>query len=325
MATLLQCIDKLIENISVTDRQEENIKASLTNIEGNLNKTDNDLNVERTFTNGSYERDTIIRPLDDIDLFAVLKKDLWKDEYGNLPKPQNVLTRIKNYLDSLNDYKDKVKQDRPCVTIELSDKDFDILPSFAQEGGGYLIPNYDLATWTFTYPEQLTTNLDNVHRLRNYKIKPVVKVVKYWNREYDKLIPSYHIEETAINIFQINSFINFEQAIRLWFENAEFNLQSVKFKSNDDYNTAIKRVKKAKEKLNKAKTEYDEGNEGEAIKLWKEVFGKEFPTVDIDEAKNFSKSLTEGSLKIASTGILSTTSGRNFPSSKGFYGEVPEN
>lgn len=325
MATLLQCIDNLIENISVTDRQEENIKASLSNIEGNLKKTDNDLNVERTFTNGSYERDTIIRPLDDIDLFAVLKKDLWKDEYGNLPKPQNVLTRIKNYLNSLNDYKDKVKQDRPCVTIELSDKNFDILPSFSQEGGGYLIPNYDLATWTFTYPEQLTTNLDNVHRLRNYKIKPVVKVVKYWNRENDKLVPSYHIEETAINIFQINSFTNFEQAIRLWFENAEFNLQSMKFKSNDDYNTAIKRVKKAKEKLNKAKKEYDEGNEGEAIKLWKEVFGKEFPTVDIDEAKNLSKSLMEGSLKIASTGSLSTTSGRNVPSSKGFYGEVPEN
>ena len=325
MATLLQCIEKMIEKISVTDRQEENIKSSLSNIESYLKDSENNLSVIRTFTNGSYERDTIIRPLNDIDLFAVLKKSDWKDENGNLPKPQAVLTMIKNYLNSLNDYKDKVKQDRPCVTVVLSDKNFDILPSFELDSDGYNIPNHDLETWTYSYPEQLTTNLNNVHKLRSYKVKPTIKAIKYWNRENGKLIPSYHIEETSINIFQINSFSNYEQAIRIWFNNAEYNLQSQKFKSNSDYETSIKRIKKIKDKLNKAKEEYEKGKEGEAIKLWKEVFEKEFPTVDIDEAKDVAKSLIDGSLKIGPTGILSTTSGRNVPKSGGFYGEVPEN
>ena len=210
MATLLLSIQTLIDNISVTDRQEENIKQSLSNIDGYLIDKENGLSVERTFTNGSYERDTNIRPLDDIDLFAVLKLDNWKDEYGNLPNPQSVLTKFKNYLDGLNDYKGKVSQDRPCVTIELSNKSFDILPSYEQTTRGYLIPNYDLKSWTYSYPEQLSTNLDHIHKLRNYKVKPTIKAVKHWNRENSKIIPSYHIEEVAISTFQIYDFKNYE-------------------------------------------------------------------------------------------------------------------
>lgn len=322
--TLLECISGLIDNISVTDKQEENIKGSLSNLEGHLKDEDNDLHVTKTFTNGSYERDTIIRPLNDIDLFAVLDREAWKDEYGNLPNPQSVLTKIKNYLNDQPDYKDKVSQDRPCVTVKLSDKNFDVLPSFEEIGGGYLIPNYDLKSWTYSYPEQLTTNLDNIHRQRSYKVKPTIKTIKYWNREKGKLIPSYHIEESAINIFSLNDFTNFDQSIRLWFNNAEYHLQSNKFKSNDDYTTSINRIEKVKEKLNEAKEKYDDGKEDEAIQIWKDIFGKEFPTVDEDEAKNFSKSLSEGSLKISGTGTLSTTVGTAISASKGFFGDIPK-
>jgi hypothetical protein len=322
MATLLQSIQELIDNISVTDRQEENIKNSTANLDSHLMNEESNLFVEKTFTNGSYERDTIIRPLDDIDVFAVLKRDEWKDEYGNLPDPQSVLSKFKNYLNGLNDYKDKVSQSRPCVTIKLSDKDFDVLPSFSEFGGGYSIPNYDLKSWTYTYPEQLTTDLENTHKSCKYRLKQIIKVIKYWNRENSKIIPSYHIEEVAINIFKSNSFQNFEEAIRLWFNNAEYNLISGKFKSNNDYTASSNKIKKVKEKLNNAKKFYDENNEVEAVKIWKEIFGKEFPTVDLDEAKNFSKSLSDGSLKIGSSGALSATIGKTISASKGFYGDL---
>ena len=255
-------------------------------------------------------------------MFAVLNRDKWKDEFGNLPDPQSVLTKIKNFLNDQNDYKDKVKQDRPCVTIELSDKNFDVLPSFEELGGGYLIPNYDLKSWTYSYPEKLTTDLDNVHRLRGYKIKQTVKAVKYWNRENNKLIPSYHIEEAAINIFLVNDFTNFEESIRIWFNNAEYNLLSHKFKSNDEYNKAVNKLKKVKDKLNEAKEKYDDSKEDEAIQIWKDIFGKEFPTVSDEEAKNFSKSLSEGNLKISSAEALSTSAGIAISASKGFFGDI---
>lgn len=309
----------------MTDRQEESIKNSLSNIEGHLKTKDNGLYIDETFTNGSWERDTIIRPLSDIDLFAVLDREEWQNEYGNLPAPQSVLTKIKNYLNDLSDYKGKVSQDRPCVTIKLSNKNFDVLPSFPEAGGGYMIPNYDLTDWTYSYPEQLTKDLNDTHRLRNYKLKPIIKVIKYWNRDFNyKLTPSYHIEEASINIFKLNLITNYENAIRLWFENAEYNLYSIKFKSNDQYKTAINCIKKVKNKLNDAKKLYDDGKEYEAIQTWKDVFGKEFPSVEAEEAKNFAKSLTEGNLKISSSGVLSLTSGMSVGASKGFYGDFPD-
>lgn len=320
--TLLQAIGEFIDNISVTDRQEKNIEGSLSNLNFHLKNKDNDLHVKSTFTNGSYNRDTIIRPLNDIDLFAVLDRENWQDENGNLPSPQSVLSKIKNYLNDQADYKDKVSQDRPCVTVKLSDKNFDVLPSFEQSGGGYLIPNYDLTSWTFSYPEQLSENLDNVHKLRNYKVKPTIKGVKYWNRENGKLIPSYHIEETAISIFQLNSFTNYEESIRIWFNNAEYYLQSVKFKSNDQYNSAINKIKKVKGKLNDAKKKFDDGEENAAIEIWSEIFDGEFPSIEVEEAKSFSKSLSEGTLKVTSAGTLSTVTGMAVKASKGFFGDA---
>lgn len=323
--TLLQCINGLIDNITVTDRQEESIQSSLSNLNDHLRDKDNDLHVDRTFTNGSYERDTMIRPLKDIDMFAVLNRDAWKDENGNLPDPQSVLNKIKNYLNEQPDYKDKVGQDRPCVTIELSDKDFDVLPSFEELGGGYLIPNYDLKSWTYSYPEKLTIDLDNIHRQRAYKVKQTLRAVKYWNRENGKVIPSYHIEEAGISIFLIYDFSNFEQSVRIWFNNAEYNLFSQKFKSSDDYTKSMNKIKKVKDKLNEAKKKLDVGKEDEAIQIWKDIFGREFSTVSVDEAKNFSKSLSEGSLKISPAGILSTTAGVSISASKGFFGGVSKN
>lgn len=323
--TLLQSINQFVENICVTDRQEEGIKTSLDNMYSYLMDEDSGLSVERNFTNGSYDRDTIIRPLDDIDIFSVLKREDWEDEYKQLPKPQEVLSKFKKYLDGITIYEGKVKQDRPCVTIRLSDKNFDIMPSFEQIGGGYLIPNFDLSGWTYAYPEQLYDNLEAVHKQRNYKVKQIIKAVKHWNRGLDKLIPSYHIEEVAINIFTLNDFKNYRDGIELWFKNAEYYLLSTKFKINADYLSAIDHIKKVIKKLDEASAKCTDGKEPEAVQLWKDIFGKEFPTIDPAEAKNFARSISEGGLKVAATGGLSVSTGYSIGASSGYHGGLSEN
>jgi len=317
--TLLQSIDRLIENISITDKQEENIKSSVKNITNTLEKDDT-LHLKETFLNGSYERDTMIRPLDDIDIFVVLDESYWKDDFGVMRKPQSVLDKIKDFLNDQNDYKGKVRQDRPCVTVELSNKSFDILPAFEQIEG-YLMPNYNLESWIPTYPKILTENLKNAHRDYSYKLKDIIRVIKYWNKLNGKMIPSFHIEEVAIKIFKFKIFENFEKSIREWFEKAECNLEINKFKSNTQYDDFKNKLNRTKTKLQNAKEFLDKNNQYEAKKIWKDVFGKEFPTVNEEEAKLFSKHLSEGTLKATSIGLLSTTLGKTMAASKGFYGE----
>lgn len=316
---LLQSISKLIEKISITDKQEENIKASVKNITTTLEKDDT-LHLKETFLDGSYERDTMIRPLDDIDIFVVLDESYWKDDFGVMRKPQSVLDKIKDFLNDQNDYKGKVRQDRPCVTVELSNKSFDILPAFEQIEG-YLMPNYNLESWIPTYPKILTENLKNAHRDYSYKLKDIIRVIKYWNKLNGKMIPSFHIEEVAIKIFKFKIFENFEKSIREWFEKAECNLEINKFKSNTQYDDFKNKLNRTKTKLQNAKEFLDKNNQYEAKKIWKDVFGKEFPTVNEEEAKLFSKHLSEGTLKATSIGLLSTTLGKTMAASKGFYGE----
>lgn len=319
MSTLLQSIEKFIDNITVTDRQEDSIETSFNNLKENLLKKDNALAVKDVFLNGSYARDTIIRPLGDIDLFAIIDHTDY-NEYGLPPKPQSVLTKFKNYLNSLNDYKDKVKQDRPCVTVFLTDKDFDVLPALKQDEYLY-IPNSELDGWTITDPITHTKNLNDVHRRRNYKVKGIVKAVKQWKRDNDLNIPSFHIEEIAIDTFNAFDFLNLEEGIRLWFSYAPWFLKSERFKNFNEYTKINEIIKKVKEKLDEAKRLNDEKKIGEAKKIWKEIFGKEFPALDDDEARSFSSSLSNGTLKYSTAAGLSTSVGTSMAASGGFYGD----
>ena len=317
--TLFQSVDKLIENISVTDRQEDSIDCSFNNLKISLLKENSNLKIEDVFLNGSYERDTIIRPLDDIDLFAVIPFEEYEDN-GLEPKPQTVLSKFKNYLNGLSDYKDKVKQDRPCVTVVLCDKNFDVLPTL-KKNGSYYIPNTDLSGWVYTDPKTHTDNLNRVNKNRNYRVKSIVKAVKYWKRENNYSIPSFHVEEVAVGIFGLYNFINLEEGIRMWFKYAENYLDSTLFKTYNEYSKMKEKIQAIQEKLTEAKKLYDDKKEGEAKRLWKDVFGNEFPALDTEEAKSFSKSLSEGTLKYGSTSGLSTSVGSAIAASKGFYGE----
>jgi hypothetical protein len=318
--TLLQAINKFNEKITVTDRQEGVISASIENLESNLLDPGCGLNADETFLNGSYERDTIIRPLDDVDIFLVLDTEKYF-ENGALPDPVKVLQKIKGCLNNVPEYEGKVKRDTPCITIELSKIDFDVLPSFPAFNDIYYIPTYDLSGWTISQPTLLTSQLEEVNRKRKYLVKPLVRSIKKWNVINDKLIPSFHIEEIAIWIFDYQEIKNLYQGILLWFRNAKSRFDISKFKDQNSLEKAVKKYDATLQKLEEADEGYSKGDEEKAIAIWKEIFGVDFPTIDEEEAKNFSKALTEGGLKSNATGELSTSIGVTAVASKGFFGD----
>jgi len=176
--------------------------------------------------------------------------------------------------------------------------------------------------WIFTDPKTHTNSLCEVHKRRSYRVKNVVKAVKYWKRENKQNIPSFHVEEVAINVFNLYDFTNYEEGIRLWFNHAEGFLNSGKFKSYDEYDKVKSKIRSVKDKLNDAKKLNDEMKVAEAKKIWKDVFGKEFPVLDKEEAKNFSESLSNGTLKHNAATGLSTASGTAIAASRGFYGKI---
>ncbi|MGI6313128.1 MAG: SMODS domain-containing nucleotidyltransferase [Candidatus Cryptobacteroides sp.] len=316
---LEKAIEKFIENITVTDKQETVIEGAFNNVKNYLTDSDSSLSVKEVFLNGSYVRDTMIRPLDDIDIFAVIDKSDYSDN-GNKPNPQSVLTKFRNYLNETTDYKDKVSQDRPCVTITLDKLKIDILPALRETGNLY-IPNENLNGWTFSDPKSHTEKLDQVNDRRNGKVKDVVKAVKSWKKQNDYKIPSFHIEEIAMEIFNSFSFDTFEEGIRKWFDRAFFYIEKDKFNSDKQYKTVLDAINSTAVQINKAKSKKDNKDEAEAIKIWHDIFGRDFPTISEEEAKRMSDLLTSGNLKYGAATGLSSVSGHEVAASKGFYGE----
>ena len=168
MCTLLHHINQFIRNIDVTDRQEESISNSYEHLKCELLNAQ--LGVQEVVLTGSYMRDTMIRPVDDIDLLAIIN---WP--YGKqFPSPQSELSKFRSRLNKVHDYEDKAVQDRPCITVELSDKKFDILPTLRVERVLY-IPNQTLTGWmAIADPEEHTRRLNAKDAKYHGMVKKVV-------------------------------------------------------------------------------------------------------------------------------------------------------
>ena len=317
--TIQFAVKDFIGNITVTDKQEDTIDASYNNLEKHLKDDDCNLAIKEVFLNGSYIRDTMIKPLDDIDVFAVIDKDDYNDN-GNRPNPQTVLTKFKNYLNGLNDYKDKVSQSRPCVTISLSKFHIDVLPALREYGMLY-IPNESLTGWIFTDPASHTKKLETASKCSAGIIKDVIKAVKHWKRENGYRIPSFHVEEVAISVYNIYSFQSIEEGIMKWFSKAEYYLSKDRFNTEKQYDDTIEAVKSVSTLLDEAKKLDDSGKTTDALSIWHDVFGSKFPTVSEEEARSFGEKLSKGTLRYSATAGLSANVGRVMGASKGFYGE----
>lgn len=317
--TLKFAINEFIGNITVTDKQEESIDASYNNLCKHLTNEESNLSVKEVFLNGSYVRDTMIKPLDDIDVFAVIDKDDYNDN-GTRPNPQTVLTKFKNYLNGLNDYKDKVSQSRPCVTITLSKIHIDVLPALREHDSLY-IPNESLSGWILTDPKTHTQNIETASKNSSGMIKDVIKAVKSWKKDHEYKIPSFHVEEVAINIFNAYSYQSVEEGIRKWFTKAKYYISQDRFNSDTQYDDTIDAVKEVAKQLEEARRKDDDKKTSEAIRIWHDIFGPQFPTISKDEAKDIGAKLSEGTLRYSATAGLSTCAGRVMGASKGFYGE----
>jgi hypothetical protein len=317
--TLLQSIDKFIEKISLTDRQEDIVESAYNNLDGHLKDVDdedNNLGVTDVFQNGSYLRDTIIRPGFDVDVYAVIDQDKYPHQQGLRPNPQTVLTRFKTYLNGLDDYKGKCSQSRPCITIELSKLSFDVMPAII-ESGYYWIPNEDLTRWNYSDPNTHNKRLEEVNRLRSYKVKKVIKAVKRWKNENAEKWPSFHVEEIAMDVFGLFDITNLRDGIEKWFDYGEGYLRVDRFGSYQQYETARDALRTAKDKLDDAKDK----SQDDAKKSWKEVFGKDFPIIDEAEARSFGQAIKDGSLRYGITTGLGLAGSIAVAASKGFYGD----
>jgi hypothetical protein len=286
--TTAQAFDEFKAKLVLTDTQQVLVKGRQTSAAGYLTDafgSDSDLPLSRTKLIGSAARNVIIRPIDDIDVMAVFEnKDGVFEKYRS--DSQAFLYRVKN---ALSQYSVKIVGARGQAVrlFYTAAPHVDIAPVFkwSGEGTGYGLPN-GTGGWLTTDPDYHETYMSKRNGELSSQLKPLVRMLKRWNNVHSKRLKSWHLEVVAATVFS-SLGTNSRQASMHFFDWASTRLyvndpaghggdlsSYLTIQGREDVITSLA---SAFDRATKAVAAEDAGNHGEAIRLWRIIYGDEFP------------------------------------------------
>ncbi len=189
-------LKRISSELFIKERSLErlNINRSLKIIQDKLGDYFDD-SVDEIIVFGSYTRGTILpRRFDensDIDILVQFNTD----DYEKL-KPESYRNRLKKF--ALDNYpRATVVKDHPSIVIELNHIKFDLVPSIFDEGFIYdsiEIPDKN-GGWLETEPDEFNQKLTSANMRYNSIVKPIVRLLKYWNASHGYPFASFELEK----------------------------------------------------------------------------------------------------------------------------------
>lgn len=190
----------LASSLVLSEDERASIATSISTLSTRLNGHFN--NGVRTVTNhfqfGSSTRGTMLpREADndsDIDYMVVF------DTSGGQMKPQTYLDRLKRFTELKYSTSERT-QSTPTIVLTLGHIKFEIVPAIYN--GVYQIPSPSSSwmDWMYTDPSGTTKALEEKNKSNGSLIKPLVRLVKYWNARNGHYFQSFSIEEYIINSY----------------------------------------------------------------------------------------------------------------------------
>lgn len=248
------------------------------------------------FLTGSYARHTKTKPLKDVDIFVVFGDG----ERGRRKQhPKIMLDDLEACL--VDEYgRDQVERDRRCITVwfekrnQTQDEEgkvlsLDVVPAF-ERGNDYEIPDEALGSWIATNPATHAVEATAKNKALSGNWIPLVKMLKSWNRHAGRPVtPSFLVEVMALELVD-GPFNSFPDEARRFFAAAASTV-------SDDWpdpaglgppvsdemtasrcSTARNSLSAAEVLASRAYRAEQQGRQGEALALWKQVFGRFFPS-----------------------------------------------
>lgn len=163
------------------------------------------------YLGGSYKRRTMVKGISDVDVYF---------RYTGKQNSQSALAILKNRL--IQSYPDTViKQDKPSILVDFNKLPFNITPYKQDDNGNMSIPDNTLLSWKLVNLEKLEVLISEL-RKKGEKYIDVIKVLKLWNRNYNKGLRNFEIElKVAVYFLSATVPTNMSRADIVWtfFEN----------------------------------------------------------------------------------------------------------
>ena len=253
--------------------------------------------IDNDFLTGSYARWTKTKPLKDVDIFCVLASS--HRDYRD-KAPSVLLADVEKVLVKKYGASNVSRQRRSC-TVEFGVRavedrtdykvmSFDVVPAFAKNGH-YEIPDTGTSSgWTETNPKVHYDKAVDAQEAYSDEWKGLVRMMKKWNSQRGKPIqPSFLIEVMALDILKPSWGGDYRREMQAFFATLADRMDETwpdpagLGPSVSDSMDATK-VQKAREELRAAEQHAAEairlerdGQQGDALKKWRTLFGPLFP------------------------------------------------
>ena len=249
----------------------------------------NEWDIERTFLTGSYDRHTKIKPLEDVDIFAIVDPAGSQGHYRK-KQPGRIIADLVDCLDGTFKH---VEADGMAVRISMSDNagqaTFEVVPAFEHSDTGYEVPDPDRGRWIRTDPEAHANLTSAKNAECGEKWVPYVKMVKGWNLEASKPIAqSFLIEVMALELVR-TPFGKYQDEVAAFLGNIIDNVDGpwpdpagigpdVDELLSEGERQGIRRAAiYAHSVAEEAVYLEDEGKEHKAVEEWRKLFGSRMP------------------------------------------------
>ena len=299
MLSVDEAFRKFKSRLELNDREQQNASKRHLEVREHIRSR---FSIDRDFLTGSYARHTKTKPLKDIDIFFVLAESERKKYREKAPSV--VLDDFHSAL--VDKYgKDAVRKQGRSINVDFGvvidaedNTDYrvvsvDVVPAFAASSD-YEIPDSDTGKWMKTNPEVHAQKARDAHQAFSSEWKGLVRMAKYWNNNAkhgkDKPVkPSFLIEVMALQCLHGGWQGRFDYEVQAFFSSLADRVldewpDPAGLGSPVSDGMDASRKARAKELLQAASREASnaihlarKGQNGEALKAWRLLFGPKFP------------------------------------------------
>ena len=195
--SVLSYLTNLSSQLVLSTEERISIGVSLGFLKTKLSNWSHSSDILEQEVFGSYDRDTILpRKYDegsDVDYMIVFKNP-------NQLQPETFRTWLKKFAEDKYT-RSEIYPDYPTTVLELSHIKFELVPAIKPYWGSYMIPDNTtiFSKWQSTNPFTLKNTITEANKI-NHNIRPLIRVMKYWNVLNGKPYASYELEQKIANM-----------------------------------------------------------------------------------------------------------------------------
>lgn len=235
---------------------------------------------------GSLGRNTATSPVADIDLLTVFDINTFSWAWRNWWTSAHFLHRVRRLAHQESTVK-KIGARGQAVRFFYTDGlHVDVAAVLRHSNGGFKIPDGS-GGWLRTDPRRHEEYLNSRNKAVSGDLRQLIRFAREWNKEHGGHLGSFHLEMLTARTFDALG-TNYRQALRDFFDYnrrrlsvtdpAGYSGNLARRLSWDDVSTVKASLRKARDRADLALEAEERGDHAEAMRQWRIILGKKFPT-----------------------------------------------